>query len=176
MFVYWLSVFGDSDNGILFLVVNFVEVDGQIYCEIKKFINDYDIIVVDCLLLIIEKVFGVVLLVVLIVVILMLLLLVDYWLSVGLVKLIQQVQVMNEDFCVVFLLNKIEEKCMLICEFKCVFEEFGFLLLKMQILIWEVYKQVMVFGQIVLQMNDCGGKLVVVEICVCVDEIVVMLF
>lgn len=38
---------------------------------------------------------------------------------------------MNEDFCVVFLLNKIEEKCMLICEFKCVFEEFGFLLLKM---------------------------------------------
>ncbi|MCM3551256.1 ParA family protein, partial [Alkalihalobacillus clausii] len=60
--VHWSSASGDSDNGIPFPVVNLAEADGQIHREIKKFINDYDIIVVDCPPSITEKVSGVVLL------------------------------------------------------------------------------------------------------------------
>ena len=89
------------------------EADGQIHREIKKFINDYDIIVVDCPPSITEKVSGVVLLAASIAVIPTSSSPADYWSSVGLVKLIQQAQVMNEDLRAVFLLNKTEEKRML---------------------------------------------------------------
>lgn len=46
--VHWSSASGDSETGIPFPVINLAEAGGQIHREIKKFINDYDIIVVDC--------------------------------------------------------------------------------------------------------------------------------
>ena len=67
----------------------------------------------DCPPSITEKVSGVVLLAASIAVIPTSSSPADYWSSVGLVKLIQQAQVMNEDLRAVFLLNKTEEKRML---------------------------------------------------------------
>ena len=168
--VHWSSASGDSDTGIPFPVVNLAEADGQIHREIKKFINDYDIIVVDCPPSITEKVSGVVLLAASIAVIPTSSSPADYWSSVGLVK-----QVMNEDLRAVFLLNKTEEKRMLTRELKRALEELGFPLLKTQIPTREAYKQAMALGQTVLQMNDRGGKLAAAEIRACADEIVAML-
>lgn len=173
--IHWSSASGDSDTGIPFPVVNLAEAGGQIHREIKKFINDYDIIVVDCPPSITEKVSGVVLLAASIAVIPTSSSPADYWSSVGLVKLIQQAQVMNEDLRAVFLLNKTEEKRMLTRELKRALEELGFPLLKTQIPTREAYKQAMALGQTVLQMNDRGARLAAAEIRACADEIVAML-
>ena len=80
----------------------------------------------DCPPSITEKVSGVVLLAASIAVIPTSSSPADYWSSVGLVKLIQQAQVMNEDLRAVFLLNKTEEKRMLTRELKRALEELGF--------------------------------------------------
>ena len=60
--IHWSSAASDGSSGIPFPVVNLSEAGGQIHREIKKFVNDYDIIVVDCPPSITEKVSGVVLL------------------------------------------------------------------------------------------------------------------
>jgi chromosome partitioning protein len=164
--VHWASASTDGDTGIPFPVVNLAEAGGQIHREIKKFIGDYDIIVVDCPPSITENVSGVVLLAASAA---------DYWSSVGLVKLIQQAQVMNEDLRAVFLLNKTEEKRMLTRELKRALEELGFPLLRTQIPTREAYKQAMALGQTVLQMNDRGAKLASQEVRACADEIAAML-
>jgi chromosome partitioning protein len=173
--IHWASASSDGDSGIPFPVVNLSEAGGQIHREIKKFINDYDIIVVDCPPSITEKVSGVVLLAATIAVIPTSSSPADYWSSVGLVKLIQQAQVMNEDLRAVFLLNKTEEKRMLTRELKRALEELGFPLLKTQIPTREAYKQAMALGQTVLQMSDRGAKLAAVEIRACANEIAAML-
>ncbi|ETN86443.1 ParB-like protein [Necator americanus] len=161
--VHWASASADGDTGIPFPVVNLSEAGGQIHREIKKFVNDYDVIVVDCPPSITEKVSGVVLLAATVAVIPTSSSPADYWSSVGLVKLIQQAQVMNEDLRAVFLLNKTEEKRMLTRELKRALEELGFPLLRTQIPTREAYKQAMALGQTVLQMNDRGARLAAVE-------------
>ena len=128
----------------------------------------------DCPPSITEKVSGVVLLAASIAVIPTSSSPADYWSSVGLVKLIQQAQVMNEDLRAVFLLNKTEEKRMLTREQACA-RGTRLPLLKTQIPTREAYKQAMALGQTVLQMNDRGGKLAAAEIRACADEIVAML-
>jgi chromosome partitioning protein len=156
-------------------VVNLSEFGGQIHREIKKFVGDYDIIVVDCPPSITEKVSGVVLLAATVAIIPTSSSPADYWSSVGLVKLIQQAQAMNEDLRAVFLLNKTEEKRMLTRELKRALEELGFPLLKTQIPTREAYKQAMALGQTVLQMNDRGAKLAAAEIRAFADEIAALL-
>ena len=86
----------------------------------------------DCPPSITEKVSGVVLLAASIAVIPTSSSPADYWSSVGLVKLIQQAQVMNEDLRAVFLLNKTEE-AHADPRAKRALEELGFPLLKTQI-------------------------------------------
>jgi chromosome partitioning protein len=170
--VHWASASGDEEAGIPFPVVNLSEAGGQIHREIKKFIGDYDIIVVDCPPSITEKVSGVVLLAASIAVVPTSSSPADYWSSVGLVKLIQ---VMNEDLRAVFLLNKTEEKRMLTRELKRALEELGFPLLRTQIPTREAYKQAMALGQTVLQMNDRGARLAATEVRAVADEIAAML-
>ena len=46
--IHWASASSDSDSGIPFAVVNLSEAGAQIHREIKKFVADYDLIVVDC--------------------------------------------------------------------------------------------------------------------------------
>ncbi|WP_250493025.1 ParA family partition ATPase [Caballeronia sp. GAWG1-1] len=173
--IHWSSAASDEANGIPFPVVNLSEAGGQIHREIRKFVNDYDIIVVDCPPSITEKVSGVVLLAASVAVIPTSSSPADYWSSVGLVKLVQQAQVMNEDLRAVFLLNKTEEKRMLTRELKVALEELGFPLLKTQIPTRECYKQAMALGQTVLQMSDRGSRLAAAEIRACADEILGML-
>jgi len=173
--IHWSSAASDGATGIPFPVVNLSEAGGQIHREIRKFINDYDIIVVDCPPSITEKVSGVVLLAASIAVIPTSSSPADYWSSVGLVKLVQQAQVMNEDLRAVFLLNKTEEKRMLTRELKVALEELGFPLLKTQIPTRECYKQAMALGQTVLQMSDRGARLAATEIRACANEILGML-
>jgi chromosome partitioning protein len=172
--VHWSSAAGE-ETGIPFPVVNLAEAGGQIHREIKKFVADYDLIIVDCPPSITEKVSGVVLLAASIAVIPTSSSPADYWSSVGLVKLIQQAQTMNEDLKAVFLLNKTEEKRMLTRELKRALEELGFPLLKTQIPTRECYKQAMALGQTVLQMSDRGAKLASSEIRACADEIAALL-
>ncbi|MEX3583418.1 MAG: ParA family partition ATPase [Burkholderia sp.] len=173
--IHWSIASGDSDNGIPFPVVNLAEAGGQIHREIKKFIRNYDVIVVDCPPSITEKVSGVVLLAATVAVIPTSSSPADYWSSVGLVKLIQQAQAMNEDLRAAFLLNKTEEKRMLTRDLKRAIEELGFPLLKTQISTREAYKQAMALGQTVLQMNDRGARLAAAEVRSCADEIAGML-
>jgi chromosome partitioning protein len=172
--VHWSSAAGE-DPGIPFPVVNLAEAGGQIHREIKKFVDDFDLIIVDCPPSITEKVSGVVLLAATVAVIPTSSSPADYWSSVGLVKLIQQAQTMNEDLKAVFLLNKTEEKRMLTRELKRALEELGFPLLKTQIPTRECYKQAMALGQTVLQMSDRGAKLASTEIRACADEIAALL-
>lgn len=80
-------------------MVNLSEAGRQIQREIKQFINDYDIIVVDCPPSITEKVSGVVLLAASIAVVPTSSSPADYWSSVRLAKLVQQAQVMNTRTC-----------------------------------------------------------------------------
>ncbi|WP_296659677.1 ParA family partition ATPase [Paraburkholderia sp.] len=173
--IHWASASGDDEAGIPFPVVNLSEAGGQIHREIKKFIGDYDVIVVDCPPSITEKVSGVVLLAASIAVVPTSSSPADYWSSVGLVKLIQQAQVMNEDLRAVFLLNKTEEKRMLTRELKRALEELGFPLLKTQIPTREAYKQAMALGQTVLQMSDRGARLAALEIRAVAEELTAML-
>ena len=172
--IHWASA-STGEAGIPFPVVNLAEAGGQIHREIKKFISDYDVIVVDCPPSITEKVSGVVLLAASIAVIPTSSSPADYWSSVGLVKLVQQAQVMNEDLRAVFLLNKTEEKRMLTRELKRALEDLGFPLLKTQIPTREAYKQAMALGQTVLQMSDRGARLAAAEIRACADEITALL-
>ncbi|MCF2134232.1 ParA family protein [Mycetohabitans sp. B5] len=172
--VHWSSA-ASEESGIPFPIVNLAEAGGQIHREIKKFVNDYDLIIVDCPPSITEKVSGVVLLAASIAVVPTSSSPADYWSSVGLVKLIQQAQTMNEDLKAVFLLNKTEEKRMLTRELKRALEELGFPLLKTQIPTRECYKQAMALGQTVLQMSDRGAKLASAEIRACADEIAALL-
>jgi chromosome partitioning protein len=130
---------------------------------------------VDCPPSITEKVSGVVLLAATVAIIPTSSSPADYWSSVGLVKLIQQAQAMNEDLRAVFLLNKTEEKRMLTRELKRALEELGFPLLKTQIPTREAYKQAMALGQTVLQMNDRGAKLAAAEVRAFADEIAALL-
>lgn len=173
--IHWSSASPESEAGIPFPVVNLAEAGSQIHREIKKFINDYDIIIVDCPPSITEKVSGVVLLAASIAIIPTSSSPADYWSSVGLVKLLQQAQAMNEDLRAVFLLNKTEEKRMLTRELKRAIEQLGFPLLKTQIPTREAYKQAMALGLTVLQMNDRGAKLAAAEIRACADEIIALL-
>lgn len=46
--IHWASASSDGETGIPFPVVNLSEAGSQIHREIKKFVADYDIIVVDC--------------------------------------------------------------------------------------------------------------------------------
>lgn len=94
--IHWASAASDGDIGIPFAVVNLSEAGSQIHREIKKFVADYDIIVVDCPPSITEKVSGVVLLAASVAVIPTSSSPADYWSSIGLVKLVQQAQVMRE--------------------------------------------------------------------------------
>lgn len=173
--VHWASAASNEASGIPFPIVNLSEAGAQIHREIKKFVNDYDIIVVDCPPSITEKVSGVVLLAATVAIVPTSSSPADYWSSVGLVKLIQQAQVMNEDLHAVFLLNKTEEKRMLTRELKRALEELGFPLLKTQIPTRECYKQAMALGQTVLQMSDRGSRLAAAEIRACADEVLAML-
>ncbi|WP_438391414.1 ParA family partition ATPase [Caballeronia sp. DA-9] len=173
--VHWASAASDEASGIPFPIVNLSEAGAQIHREIRKFVNDYDVIVVDCPPSITEKVSGVVLLAASVAIVPTSSSPADYWSSVGLVKLIQQAQVMNEDLRAVFLLNKTEEKRMLTRELKRALEELGFPLLKTQIPTRECYKQAMALGQTVLQMTDRGSRLAATEIRACADEVLAML-
>jgi len=173
--VHWASASAGSEAGIPFPVVNLSEAGGQIHREIRKFIDNYDIIIVDCPPSITEKVSGVILLAASVAVIPTSSSPADYWSSIGLVKLVQQAQVMNEDLRAVFLLNKTEEKRMLTRELKHALEELGVPLLKTQIPTREVYKQAMALGQTVLQMKDRGAKQASQEIRACAAEIAAML-
>jgi len=173
--VHWASASAEGEAGIPFPVVNLSEAGGQIHREIRKFIDNYDIIIVDCPPSITEKVSGVILLAASVAVIPTSSSPADYWSSVGLVKLVQQAQVMNEDLQAVFLLNKTEENRMLTRELKRALEELGFPLLKIQIPTREVYKQAMALGQTVLQMKDRGAKQASQEIRACASEIAALL-
>jgi chromosome partitioning protein len=174
--VHWASASAENETGIPFPVVNLSEAGGQIHREIRKFIDNYDVIIVDCPPSITEKVSGVILLAASVAVIPTSSSPADYWSSIGLVKLVQQAQVMNEDLRAVFLLNKTEEKRMLTRELKRALEELGVPLLKTQIPTREVYKQAMALGQTVLQMKDRGARLASREIRACAEEIAAMLF
>jgi len=175
--IHWVSASADHDAGIPFPVVNLAEAGSNIHREIKKFINDYDLIIVDCPPSITEKISGVVLLAATLAIIPTSSSPADYWSSLGLIQLIQQAQVMNEDLRAVFLLNKTEEKRMLTQELKRQLQNnIDFPLLKTQIPTREIYKQAMALGQTVLQMkNDRTAKLAALEILACADEIAALL-
>ncbi|UDG82631.1 ParA family partition ATPase [Candidatus Vallotia cooleyia] len=170
--IRWSST---AKSGILFPVVNLAEAGAQIHREIKKFINDYDFIIVDCPPSITEKISGVVLLAASIAVVPISSSPADYWSSVGLVKLILQAQTMNKALQAVFLLNKTDKRRMLTRELKRPLEKLGFPLLKTQIPTRECYKQAMALGKTVLQMSDRSAQLAGAEIRACANEIAALL-
>ncbi len=172
--VHWSST-ASTKGRMPFQIVNLSETGGEIHREIKKFISDYDLIIVDCPPSITEKISGIVLLAANVTVVPISSSPADYWSSIGLIKLIQQAQIMNKALKGVFLLNKTEEKRMLTRELKRSLKELGFPLLKTQIPTRECYKQAMALGQTVLQMTDRSSKLASAEIRACTNEISALL-
>ncbi|UDG82663.1 ParA family partition ATPase [Candidatus Vallotia lariciata] len=172
--IHWSSTTCE-EVGIPFSIVNLAEAGGEIHKEIKKFVNDYDLIIIDCPPSITEQISGIVLLVASIAIIPISSSPADYWSSIGLMKLIQQAQIINEDLKAVFLLNKTEEKRMLTRELKRSLKKLSFPLLKTRISTRECYKQAMALGKTVLQMTDRSSKLASAEIRACTNEILMLL-
>ncbi|WP_216797565.1 ParA family partition ATPase [Candidatus Vallotia tarda] len=172
--VHWSNITCEKTD-IPFPIINLAESGEKIYKEIKKFVSDYNLIIVDCPPSITEKISSVVLLAASIAVIPISSSPADYWSSIGLIKLIQQAQVINKALKAVFLLNKTEEKRMLTRELKQSLKEISLPVLKTQIPTRECYKQAMALGQTVLQMTDRSSKLASAEIRACANEISALL-
>jgi len=105
--VHWSAAAGDAASGLPFPVINLAAAGKTIHREIKKFVEDYEYIVVDCPPSVEDPRAGVVLLVADVVVIPTSSSPADHWSSAGFVHMIEQAQVPNPDLLAFWLLTKI---------------------------------------------------------------------
>lgn len=166
--VQWAGTEGEDGavetGGLKFPVANLASADKMIHREIKKYLELFDYIIVDCPPSVEDDRPAVVLLVSDIVVMPTSSSPTDFWSSRSFVRLVDQARVTNERLKAVWLLNKLEEKRMLNKSILKAIAQTGIPLLKATIGNRECYKQAAALGVSVFDMNDRGAKSAAAEV------------
>ncbi|BAZ36862.1 cobyrinic acid a,c-diamide synthase (plasmid) [Calothrix sp. NIES-4101] len=136
-------------------VIGLSNASDKVHREVKKFIEDYDFIVIDCPPAADSPVPQSALLVADLALIPILPSPLDIWATVGIKKVIESVMTINEDLKGRLVLNQSQPKTTLTKESEDILNEFGIPLCKTQIQQRQIYRQSAVYGQTV---HSFGAK------------------
>lgn len=167
----WSAAAGDQDEGLKFPVANLAAAGKMIHREIKKYMNDYDFIVVDCPPSVEDPRPAVVLMISDLVIMPTSSSPTDFWSSRGFIQLIEQVQVTNESLKAVWLLNKAKPKRLLTRALSKAIADTGIPVLATSLSDRESFKQAAAYGVSVSALNDKGARAARDEIRKITDEI-----
>lgn len=161
--VQW-SAAGNGSGGLKFPVANLAAAGTMIHREIKKYVEHFDYIVVDCPPSVVDERPAVVLLVADIVVIPTSSSPTDFWSSKEFVRMVDQARTKNEELKAVWLLTKIEKKRTLTRSIERAVAGTGIPLLQSNIANRECYKQAAALGTSAFGMSDRGSKAAAEEV------------
>ncbi|MFY4698863.1 ParA family partition ATPase [Burkholderia glumae] len=171
----WSAASGDEDDGLKFPVANLAAAGKMIHREIKKYMSDYDFIVVDCPPSVEDPRPAVVLMIADLVVMPTSSSPTDFWSSRGFIQLIEQVQVTNDSLKAVWLLNKAKPKRLLTRALSKAIADTGIPVLDTSLSDRESFKQAAAYGVSVADLSDKGARAARDEIKKITDEILEML-
>ena len=136
-------------------VVGLSNANTKVHREVRKFIEDYDFIIIDCPPAVDSPIPQSALLIADLALVPILPSPLDIWATVGIKHVIDNVLTLNEELKVRLVLNQCQPKTTLTQESKDVLAEFGIPLAKTQIQQRQVYRQSAVYGQTV---HELGAK------------------
>jgi len=161
-----------ADKGLPFTTVSLHESKDKIYREIKKFVDDYDYILVDCPPSVEDPRAGVVMMVSDAVVIPTSSSPVDFWSSQDFVKKVYKCFSFNKTLRPIWLLNKSDGKRLLDKSVDKSIKKSLIPRFERIVPTRECYKQASAFGQSVFQMSGAGPKAAKAEFNDIVDELI----
>ncbi|WP_186144344.1 ParA family partition ATPase [Burkholderia gladioli] len=167
----WSAASGEDEDGLSFPVANLAASGKMIHREIKKYINDYDFIVIDCPPSVEDPRPAVVLMIADLVVMPTSSSPTDFWSSRGFIQLIEQARVTNDALKAVWLLNKAKPKRLLTKALGKAIADTGIPVLKTSLSDRESFKQAAAYGVAVSALSDKGARAARDEIKAITDEI-----
>lgn len=136
-------------------VIGLAHAGGKLHRELRKFLDDYDFIVVDCPPAADSPVPQSALLVADLALVPLVPSPLDLWAAVGIRSIINAAMDINENLSAYLLLNQVQSGTTLAGEVKAILPEFGIPLLASQLSQRQIYRQAAAFGQSVY---DLGAK------------------
>lgn len=130
-------------------VVGLSAANGKVHREIIKFVNDYDLIIIDCPPAVDSLVPQSALLVADLVLVPLIPSPLDLWAAVGIKQIIENISQFNEGLKSRLILNQCQPRTILVKESREILSQFGIELLKTKLQQRQVYRQCAAFGQTV---------------------------
>lgn len=169
--VHWSAASGEEESGIPYPVANLAAAGKNVHREIKKYINDYDVIVVDCPPSLEDPRTAVALLVCDVVVIPTSSAPADHWSSTEFLRMIEQTQVRNPDLLPFWLFTKVVKNRLLMGIAEDAVRQSGIPVLKTSIQLREAHPQSQALGIPISQLRNKTSKAAVAEFDLLVKEI-----
>ncbi|WDD90291.1 AAA family ATPase (plasmid) [Burkholderia sp. FERM BP-3421] len=171
----WSAAAGEGEEGLPFPVANLAAAGKMIHREIKKYIDAYDFIVIDCPPSVEDARPAVVLMIADLVVMPTSSSPTDFWSSRGFIQLVEQARVTNDALEAVWLLNKAKPKRLLTKALTKAIADTGIPVLKKNLSDRESFKQAAAYGVAVSALSDRGARAARDEIREITDEILTIL-